>query len=68
MIFTALRTFCSLRELQTDFSGAVTFAEEGYNLVVEAYDCVHPQVQEAAGILIHILTLKGNLFDAERYA
>jgi tetratricopeptide (TPR) repeat protein len=35
---------------------------------VEAYDPVHPQVQEAVGILIDILNEKGNLFDAERYA
>jgi flagellar hook assembly protein FlgD len=34
---------------------------------VEAYDPVHPQVQEAAGILINILISKGDLFDAERY-
>jgi hypothetical protein len=35
---------------------------------VEAYDPVHPQVQEAAGMLIHILIMKSDLFDAERYA
>jgi tetratricopeptide (TPR) repeat protein len=36
--------------------------------VVEAYDPVHPQVQEAAGIMINILINQGDLFDAERYA
>jgi flagellar hook assembly protein FlgD len=46
----------------------VTSAEECYNLVVEAYDPVHPQVQEAAGVLINILISKGDLFDAECYA
>jgi flagellar hook assembly protein FlgD len=46
----------------------LTIAEEAYNLVVEAYDPVPPQVQEAAGVLIHILIEKGDLFDAERYA
>jgi hypothetical protein len=35
---------------------------------VEAYDCVHPQVQEAAGMLINILISKGVYYDAERYA
>jgi hypothetical protein len=30
--------------------------------------CIVPQVQEAAGILINNLILKGNLFDAELYA
>jgi hypothetical protein len=68
MIFTALSTYCSLRERQGNYSDAVTFAEACYNLVVEAYDPVHPQVQEAAGVLISILISKGNLFDAERYA
>jgi hypothetical protein len=67
-VFTALRTYCLLRERQRDYSGALILAEESYNLVVEAYDPVHPQVQEAAGILIHILIAKGDLFDAERYA
>eukprot|EP00596_Hydrurales_sp_CCMP1899_P001314 CAMPEP_0119035202 /NCGR_PEP_ID=MMETSP1177-20130426/2149_1 /TAXON_ID=2985 /ORGANISM="Ochromonas sp, Strain CCMP1899" /LENGTH=117 /DNA_ID=CAMNT_0006993173 /DNA_START=401 /DNA_END=751 /DNA_ORIENTATION=+ len=68
MIFHALSTYCSLRERQGNYSDAVTFAEECYNLVVEAYDPVHPQVQEAAGVLINILIRKGDLFDGERYA
>jgi hypothetical protein len=67
-ILVALRTYCDLRQIQCDYSGAVLFAEEAYNLVVEAYNCVHPQVQEAAGVLINILIAKGDLFDAERYA
>jgi hypothetical protein len=67
-IFESLKTHCSLRERQGKLSDALTFAEECYNLVVEAYDPVHPQVQEAAGILIHILIEKGDLYDAERYA
>jgi tetratricopeptide (TPR) repeat protein len=68
MIFTALGTYCSLRENQGNYSDAVTFAEECYNLVVEAYDPVHPQVQEAAAVLINILISKGDFFDGERYA
>jgi tetratricopeptide (TPR) repeat protein len=46
----------------------VTFAEEAYNLVVDAYDPVHLQVQEAAGILINCLTKQGDFFNAERFA
>jgi hypothetical protein len=46
----------------------VTFAEEAYNLVVEAYDPVHLQVQEAASWLISCLIQQGDLFNAERYA
>jgi hypothetical protein len=65
---SALKTYCTLRQRQIDYPGALVFAEECYNLVVEAYDPVHPQVQEAAGILIDILIMKGDLYDAERYA
>jgi hypothetical protein len=68
MIFQALKLCCSLQDHQRNYSGALPFVEECYNLVVEAYDPAHPQVQEAAGVLINILISKGNLFDAERYA
>jgi tetratricopeptide (TPR) repeat protein len=67
-IFKILKSYCNLRKIQGNLSDALTIAEERYNLVVEAYDPVHPQVQEAAGILIDILILKGDLYDAERYA
>jgi hypothetical protein len=67
-IFEALRFYCTLRQLQGNLLDALIFAEECYNLVVEAYDPVHPQVQEAAGVLIDTLIRKDDLFDAERYA
>jgi hypothetical protein len=67
-MFKALKTYCLLRQRQCNLLDALTIAEECYNLVVEAYNPVHPQVQEAAGILIDILISKGDLFDAERYA
>jgi tetratricopeptide (TPR) repeat protein len=67
-IFEALRNYVTLRQHQGDFSGAVSFAEEAYNVCVDAYDPVHPQVQEAAGILINSLIHKGDLFNAERFA
>jgi tetratricopeptide (TPR) repeat protein len=57
-----------LRSRQGNYSGAVEFAEEAYNFVVEAYDCVHPQVQEAANLLIESLIRVRNFYDAERYA
>jgi hypothetical protein len=47
-----------LCEYQSNFSEALLFAEEGYNLVIEVYDPVQPEVQEAAGILISILIKK----------
>jgi hypothetical protein len=67
-IFEALDTYVKLRRRRGDYSGAVTFAEEAYNVVVLAYDCVHPQVQGAAGSLISCLIEKGDLFNAERFA
>jgi tetratricopeptide (TPR) repeat protein len=67
-IFEALDTYIKLRQRQGDYSGAVTFAEEAYNVVVIAYDCVHPQVQHAAGILIECLIHNGDLVNAERFA
>jgi hypothetical protein len=63
-ISCALRTFVNLRQRQGDLSGAVSFAEEAYNLVVEAYDPVHPQVQDAASTLIYGLILQGDLENA----
>jgi hypothetical protein len=66
--YEALQSTCLLREKQIDYPGALLFAEECYNVVVESHDCVHPQVQKAAGVLIDILIKMGNLFDAERYA
>jgi hypothetical protein len=67
-IFEALQIYSTLRQHQGSLSDALTITEECYNLVVETYDPVHPQVQEAAGMLIHILIRKGDLYDAERYA
>jgi hypothetical protein len=67
-IFQALCAYVDLRQHQGDFSGAVTFAEEAYNVCVDAYDPVHPQVQEAAGMLINSLIRQGDLFNAERFA
>jgi tetratricopeptide (TPR) repeat protein len=67
-IFAALRAYCQLRQQQSDYLGAVNFAEEGYNLVVTAYDPVHIMTQEAAAVLITALISNGNLYDAERYA
>jgi hypothetical protein len=67
-IFKALRTYVTLRQYQGEYPGAVSFAEEAYNVCVDAYDPVHPQVQQAAGMLISSLTLQGDLFNAERFA
>jgi hypothetical protein len=68
LIFEALNNYTFLRQHQGDPSGAVIFAEEAYNLVVEAYDPVHLQVQEAASCLIECLIQQGDLFNGERFA
>jgi hypothetical protein len=67
-IFKALGNYMKLRQCQGDWSGAVSFAEEAYNLAVDIYDPVHPQVQEAACWLIDCLIKKGDLSNAERFA
>jgi tetratricopeptide (TPR) repeat protein len=67
-IFEALRTYVILRQHQGDYSSAVSFAEEAYNVCVDANDPVHPQVQQAAGMLINSLIHKGDFFNAERFA
>jgi tetratricopeptide (TPR) repeat protein len=67
-ILEALINYIKLRQHQGDFPGAVTFAEEAYNLVVDVYNPVHPQVQEAASYLIDCLIKKGDLSNAERFA
>jgi hypothetical protein len=67
-ILDALGTCVELRQRQGDHSGAVPFAEEAYNVTVIAYDCVHPQVQHAAGMLIQCLIHNDDLFNAERFA
>jgi hypothetical protein len=66
LIYEALGTYVELRQSQGDHSGAVTFAEEAYNVVVIAYDCTHPQVQQAAAMLIGSLIQKDDLFNAQR--
>jgi hypothetical protein len=67
-ILEALWSHVTLRHRQGDFSGAISFAEEAYNVCVDAYDPVHPQVQEAAGMLIHCLIVQGDFLNAERFA
>jgi hypothetical protein len=46
LILFVSHTYINLRQCQGDFSGAVSFAEEAYNLVVDAYDQIHHEVLE----------------------
>jgi hypothetical protein len=67
-IFTALSTYCDLRERQGNYSDALIFADEDYSLLAEFYNLVHPSVQKAAGILIRIMIKRGGYKLAERFA
>jgi tetratricopeptide (TPR) repeat protein len=68
LLFKVLTSYCILQMTQSNFTDAKILAEEAYNCVAVAYDPVHPQVQEAAGVLIDCLIDKGDLYDAERFA
>jgi hypothetical protein len=59
-----------LRQYLSDFLGAVTFAEEAYNICADAYDPVHSKVQQAAEMLIrcYIFTLYYLYVDSLTYA
>jgi hypothetical protein len=68
LLLNAFTSYCSLMIAQSDYAGALPFAEEAYNCVAIAYNPVHPQVQKAAGTLIDCLIHKGELYDAKRFA
>jgi tetratricopeptide (TPR) repeat protein len=68
LLLKALSRYSQLRTIEGNYEDAVTLAEEAYNCVAIAYNPVHIQVQEAAGILIECLIFKGDLYDAERFA
>jgi hypothetical protein len=67
LTFDALSVSCTVQKVLCNYPEAVSFAEECYNLVVEAYDCVHPQVQEAASVLINILIVNEDFYNAESF-
>jgi tetratricopeptide (TPR) repeat protein len=64
----AYTIYSHLRMQQENFTDAVLFAEEAYNCAAISYNPVHPEVQDAAGVLIDCLIAKGELYDAERYS
>jgi hypothetical protein len=68
LVLNTLTTYCHLRIRQGNFADAIFVADEAYNCVAVAYNPVHPQVQEAAGVFIDCLIRKGDLYDAERFA
>jgi tetratricopeptide (TPR) repeat protein len=68
LLFEALKGYSTQRIRQNDLAGALIYAEEAYDCVAVAYDPVHWQVQEAAGILIDCLIHMGDLDKAQLYA
>jgi tetratricopeptide (TPR) repeat protein len=68
LLCSTLRSLYELRRDQVNYVDPLAFAEESYNCAAVAYNLVHPNVQEAAGMLIECLILKGDFYDAERFA
>lgn len=68
ILYRALRAYGDFRKFQGNFAEAVASAEENYNCLAVTYNPVHPKVQTAVGTLIQCLILKGDLYDAERFA
>jgi tetratricopeptide (TPR) repeat protein len=68
LLCRAFQTYSDMRKMQGNYVDGVLFAEEAYNCVAIAYNPVHSEVQRAAGGLIELLILNGDLYDAERYA
>lgn len=67
-VFKALRTYGYLHERQSNYEKAISYFEDAYICVSEAYGPVHPRVQEAAGYLTDSLLQSQNFCRAEGYA
>lgn len=67
-LFKALRTFGYLHERQSNYVKAISYFEDAYICVSEAYGPVHPRVQEAAGYLTDSLLQSKSYARAEGYA
>lgn len=63
-----LKTFAEIRSQQRRCLEAITYSEEAYILLSEAYGPVHPQVQNAASDLIELHSRNGEFENADRYA
>ena len=67
-LFKALRTYGYLHERQSNYVKAISYFEDAYICVSEAYGPVHPRVQEAAGYLTDSLLQSKSYARAEGYA
>jgi tetratricopeptide (TPR) repeat protein len=68
LVYKALQRSYELHSNQGNYDEALVFAEEAYNCVAIAYNPVHPEVQDAASLLIECLIFKGNFDHAETFA
>jgi hypothetical protein len=68
LLSRASTAYCEVRKRQYNFDEAVTLAEEAYDCRAVTYDPVHPNVQEAASVLIGCLIHKGDVYNARRFA
>lgn len=66
-LYHALSSLANTHVVLKTGEGA-NFAEEAYNLASEEFGPEHPEVHEAASILINIYQDTGNFVDAERFA
>jgi hypothetical protein len=67
-LFKALRTYGYLHERQSNYKEAISYFEDAYICVSEAYGPVHHRVQEAAGYLTDSLLQSKEYIRAEIYA
>jgi tetratricopeptide (TPR) repeat protein len=68
LLYEALKVSYELHTFQGNYDEASTFAEEAYNCVAIAYNPVHPEVQNAASMLIECFICKGDFDHAETFA
>jgi tetratricopeptide (TPR) repeat protein len=64
----ALKKSYEFHNTQGNYEEALSFAEEAYNCVAIAYNPVHPEVQNAASLLIELLCWKDDFDHAETFA
>jgi hypothetical protein len=68
LLCRALTVNQELRSIQGNFVDSLILAKESYNILAITYDPVHPEVQEAAFLLIDCLLKTNEIYDAERFA
>jgi hypothetical protein len=68
ILCSALQSSHDLRAIEGKETEALSFAQEAYDCVTVAYNPVHPEVQQAAGMLIECLNHQGDIYGAKHLA